>query len=423
MLTTVHADSDRLSRLITELLDVARIDTGRLPLLPAARATPRCSSAGSSSRSGPGTAPPIEFDVRRRPARDLRRPRQVHPGRHQPGRERRSGTARARCTVTASKGGRRRGVADQVDDEGDGHRRRRSGSGCSPSSGRTGSAAAPAWASTSSTGWSAPTAARVTIDDAAGGGARDRRSTWPAFAATRAGRTRARRETRSRRAAATLPRLARALSRARTSTAKGTHVGPELRLRPGRGHPAAGRGGRRAMRDEALAAIAGAPPTSTRSSRSGSTTPATARRWRWPTARSARCRRRPARRPASASARPAARSTRRWPSAQAVLEAEARGADAGRGDRRRHPARPTAPARRAAPDHADVRLHRRPVRGDGLGGRRGPGASRPSGSTSTPSTSAPTTRRARCRTPSGPSRPSTTSCCAPTPRRCRRARC
>lgn len=34
MLTTVATDSERLSRLITELLDVARIDTGRLPLYP-----------------------------------------------------------------------------------------------------------------------------------------------------------------------------------------------------------------------------------------------------------------------------------------------------------------------------------------------------------------------------------------------------
>src|SRR5690606_9627012 len=34
MLTTVSADSDRLSRLITELLDVARLDTGRLSLYP-----------------------------------------------------------------------------------------------------------------------------------------------------------------------------------------------------------------------------------------------------------------------------------------------------------------------------------------------------------------------------------------------------
>lgn len=34
MLTTVASDAERLSRLITELLDVARIDTGRLPLYP-----------------------------------------------------------------------------------------------------------------------------------------------------------------------------------------------------------------------------------------------------------------------------------------------------------------------------------------------------------------------------------------------------
>ncbi|MET1060897.1 MAG: PAS domain-containing sensor histidine kinase [Nocardioides sp.] len=34
MLATVNADSDRLSRLIAELLDVARIDTGRLSLYP-----------------------------------------------------------------------------------------------------------------------------------------------------------------------------------------------------------------------------------------------------------------------------------------------------------------------------------------------------------------------------------------------------
>jgi signal transduction histidine kinase len=36
MLRTVYADSERLSRLIAELLDVARIDTGRLPLYPRA---------------------------------------------------------------------------------------------------------------------------------------------------------------------------------------------------------------------------------------------------------------------------------------------------------------------------------------------------------------------------------------------------
>ena len=39
MLTTVHSDADRLTRLIAELLDVARIDTGRLSLFPRPVAT------------------------------------------------------------------------------------------------------------------------------------------------------------------------------------------------------------------------------------------------------------------------------------------------------------------------------------------------------------------------------------------------
>jgi signal transduction histidine kinase len=62
MLTTVHADSDRLSRLIAELLDVARIDTGRLQLHP------RPSDAALLVRRiadsvGAGTSRPIELDV------------------------------------------------------------------------------------------------------------------------------------------------------------------------------------------------------------------------------------------------------------------------------------------------------------------------------------------------------------------------
>ena len=36
MLATVNNDAERLGRLITELLDVARLDTGRLPLYPRA---------------------------------------------------------------------------------------------------------------------------------------------------------------------------------------------------------------------------------------------------------------------------------------------------------------------------------------------------------------------------------------------------
>jgi signal transduction histidine kinase len=62
MLTTVSADSDRLSRLIAELLDVARIDTGRLQLHP------RTSDAGVLTRRivesvQAGTARPIQLDV------------------------------------------------------------------------------------------------------------------------------------------------------------------------------------------------------------------------------------------------------------------------------------------------------------------------------------------------------------------------
>jgi signal transduction histidine kinase len=62
MLTTVAADSDRLTRLIAELLDVARIDTGRLQLHPrpsdAAVLTRRIVDSVSES-----TARPIELDV------------------------------------------------------------------------------------------------------------------------------------------------------------------------------------------------------------------------------------------------------------------------------------------------------------------------------------------------------------------------
>lgn len=62
MLTTVSADSDRLSRLIAELLDVARIDTGRLQLYP------RPFDAAVLVRRvvesvGAGTSRPIELDV------------------------------------------------------------------------------------------------------------------------------------------------------------------------------------------------------------------------------------------------------------------------------------------------------------------------------------------------------------------------
>ncbi len=62
MLTTVHADSDRLSRLIAELLDVARIDTGRLSLQP--RPCDADVLAGRVVESvAAGTARPIALEV------------------------------------------------------------------------------------------------------------------------------------------------------------------------------------------------------------------------------------------------------------------------------------------------------------------------------------------------------------------------
>ncbi|HEX6151229.1 ATP-binding protein [Nocardioides sp.] len=62
MLTTVHTDSDRLSRLIAELLDVARIDTGRLSLH--SRPCDADQLVGRVVESvQAGTARPIRYDV------------------------------------------------------------------------------------------------------------------------------------------------------------------------------------------------------------------------------------------------------------------------------------------------------------------------------------------------------------------------
>ena len=62
MLTTVHADADRLSRLIAELLDVARIDTGRLSLHP--RPSDAAVLVGRVVDSvAAGTARPLQYDA------------------------------------------------------------------------------------------------------------------------------------------------------------------------------------------------------------------------------------------------------------------------------------------------------------------------------------------------------------------------
>ncbi|MDF1603869.1 PAS domain-containing sensor histidine kinase [Nocardioides sp. YIM 152315] len=62
MLTTVASDSDRLSRLIAELLDVARIDTGRLQLYPRPSDAAVLSSRVVESVAA-GTSRPVEIEV------------------------------------------------------------------------------------------------------------------------------------------------------------------------------------------------------------------------------------------------------------------------------------------------------------------------------------------------------------------------
>jgi signal transduction histidine kinase len=63
MLETVNADADRLTRLIAELLDVARIDTGRLSLYPRPLDfAPAVERVIASIRAGTGRE--ITFDVR-----------------------------------------------------------------------------------------------------------------------------------------------------------------------------------------------------------------------------------------------------------------------------------------------------------------------------------------------------------------------
>jgi signal transduction histidine kinase len=62
MLETVNSDADRLTRLIAELLDVARIDTGRLPLYPRPlEFAPAVERVLDSVRAGTGRE--IVFDV------------------------------------------------------------------------------------------------------------------------------------------------------------------------------------------------------------------------------------------------------------------------------------------------------------------------------------------------------------------------
>ena len=148
-------------RLITELLDVARIDTGRLPLYP--RPVDTATLVERCVDSAPGRHQPrrSRSSYADEPAAVHRRPRQAHPGRHQPGRQRdppRRGHGRGDRSTPVTDAVRRGAPPSSTTRARASPRR--SAPGCSPSSGSTASAAAPAWGCTSSTAWSACTAAR-----------------------------------------------------------------------------------------------------------------------------------------------------------------------------------------------------------------------------------------------------------------------
>ena len=297
MLTTVHADSDRLSRLITELLDVARLDTGRLSMhqrpCDVAQLTHRVIDsvrAGAPHRIeyvAPDDLPGIWAD----PDKFTQVLTNVLENAIRHGSD--------PVTVTASRDGDL--VAVQVDDSGDGiapEVRQRAFTKFWTTGQRGGSGLGLYLVN----GLVRAHGGTVTIGDAPGGRRPDRDDL--ARVRHRPRLTRPHGETPSQPpdaafldwcgAAAPHEHRERHPCRARTPS---TTRSRSPRSRRSRSRPCATRRWPRSP----------PPTTSTRSSRPGSTTPATGRRWRWPTARSARSRRRPRRRPASASGRPAGR--------------------------------------------------------------------------------------------------------------------
>ena len=148
------------------------------------------------------------------------------------------------------------------------------------------------------------------------------------------------------------------------------------------------------------------PPTSTSSPPPTPRISAPARRSRWPAASSARCRRRRGPTPAGGSTRRCTRDhggVRRTGASRA--RGRARRAGAGRGGGRRHAALGPPAARRPAPADAGPGAHRRRLRRDGLGGRRGPRGRGRVVQLRRAQHPAATTRRARCRTRSSSTRP------------------
>ena len=118
MLETVNADADRVTRLLTELLDVSRIDAGRLEVRKQVVDVPGRRPQGRQRAGGRGRARgPVRRGRARRAARDVGRPRQARPGGRQPRRERpaaRRGHGHGRVAPYGD------GVEVVVSDEGEG---------------------------------------------------------------------------------------------------------------------------------------------------------------------------------------------------------------------------------------------------------------------------------------------------------------
>ena len=181
MLQTVNVDADRLTRLIAELLDVARIDTGRLSLYPRPvdfeKAVHRVLE---SVRAGTGReiALQVEGALPMAHADPDKLAQVVH---NLVDNAIRHGDGDVRLTLSTMAGDDEpRGASSCWSTTRATGSVRPSAAGCSPSSGSTAPAAVRGWACTSSTAWSAPTAAwsRSTTHPAA---ARDV-ITWPASA-------------------------------------------------------------------------------------------------------------------------------------------------------------------------------------------------------------------------------------------------
>ena len=133
-LRTALAQTERLGRLVEQLLDLSRLESGGLALEPVVLRRPRAARAGHArvrARRPPGAAEGVR--AARRPARD-RRPGADAPGRREPARQRGPPlpARRPRVAERARATGARTTI--EVADEGPGHRRRTRRSGSSSAS-------------------------------------------------------------------------------------------------------------------------------------------------------------------------------------------------------------------------------------------------------------------------------------------------